>query len=368
MEHLNDDQRITLTFGQLLRLVREASSANEVEACHDGAMVDEGGGTAPGKIEEARLKYVMDELLTNTLTNARRGRQEVTSAKQIGYGVIVCDVHKQQKPYDIVVQWVKNGELRTARIEDKSTEQSSMFEKVFQFTFKRRSNEISGIDFSKINSATEQSPQDIQNWNTMFSSVSSEVKRQLNKSIRDIISNYNNLVSSYETSGGTEMRFGDDSFGTFNKDVMDKVIKGIDSTLTEPFDFSIDMLCRHYKETDYLHIGSSFLRFSDDNPLNLKMVPKQKPNQKQKSEARPPSKVDEIFKNAKAKFQIRKRKGQYVIILHVYGLVRREDELSQMRSDIEADNSTNSDSVVESDDDGSESSFTLDELIHQQPS
>ena len=98
------------------------------------------------------------------------------------------------------------------------------------------------------------------------------------------------------------------------------------------------------------------------------MMPKQKPNQKQKSEARPPSKVDEIFKNAKAKFQIRKRKGQYVIILHVYGLVRREDELSQMHSDIEADNSTNSDSVVESDDDGSESSFTLDELIHQQPS
>ena len=336
IENLHDSQRIVLTFGQLLRLVREASS--------DDSVAKESGGSTPRSVEEERLTCIVDELLTNTLKNARRVKWVATSPKQIESGFIVCDVHKRQKPYDIVVQWVKDGELCTARIEDKSTEQSSMFEKTLRFSFKRQSSEISGIDFSEINSATEQSSKDLQNWKRMFSSVSPTVKRQLNQRIRYIISEYNRLLDSGRKAEGHQKQFSNDS-SLFYTRIMDKVLGKMDWTLTEPFDFTVDMICEHFTGTHYLSIGGLFLRFDDSNPLELV-----------DDNGYAPPKVEDIFKHAKATFQIKRRDSRYALVLHVYGLVYQKSGLSHYHTENNGGNRHYS---------AKENSMTLDELVHQ---
>jgi hypothetical protein len=77
-------------------------------------------------------------------------------------------------------------------------------------------------------------------------------------------------------------------------------------------------------------------------------------------------KVDKIFQQAKATFQIKKREKRYSIILHVYDLIEKEDSLSHVVMDEDMDDGYGE--VKESDGVEIENTMTLDELMHQQPS
>jgi hypothetical protein len=298
----------------------------------------------------------MNQLLNRILNGkgARKVSKEVSDPKEIGSGYIVCDVHKQRKPYDIVIQWVENGKLRTARIEDKSTEQSSVFEKTLQFTLDRRTKYIQGIKFGKANLEATQSDEDAEYWDRMFSVIPSNVKKELDEGVAKLIADYNSKLKTAETPNAPQMQLGDDSSMTFHAEIMDEVVKSMKSSLTKPFTFTIDMICQHFDGTHYLHIGNSFYKFQDYNPLRLK------------KDDGMLDKVDKIFQQAKATFQIKKREKRYSIILHVYDLIEKEDSLSHVVMDEDMDDGYGE--VKESDGVEIENTMTLDELMHQQPS
>lgn len=315
------------------------------------------GWKRPSEVEKLRIGEVIQKLLDKVLTDksddgniiklAQLSNTLLKKPEQFTSKYSVCDVHEKKKPYDIVVQCLDGNIITEGRIEDKSTEQSSMFEKSLRFKTRRKSGKISGVNFESVSLEDFNAESDMQNWISMYSQVTSDIKRQLNRRFRELIDDYDYRIQKNGVPSNAKMiSFGDDTGLGFVSQVMDKSIRHIGS-LTEPFDFPIGMLCSHFQHTHYLHIGSWFYKFSENNPLNLV--------NEDDSEIKT---VQDVFEKAKATFEIEKRKRRYSLVLHVYNLSRIGDDLDH----IKIRNGTEKKNIPESENDLG--TMTLDDLVH----
>ena len=264
--HLDDNQRIKITFKQLLTLVGES-------------YVSEGGNRSNVTAAEQR-KMVVDALNNHVLAPyAKPGCTKLLKTKEEfdGYKYAVIDVEGQNKPYDIIVQYLHGDSIERAYLQVKTSQGSSMLQKTLDFQITQDTNGNYQIGLNQANNRHLKTPEERQFWSAIETVLSDTTKLEIERNIEKILiaydEKYADIQRRYKDRFQTwlddkpKIQFGNRQFV---KDILDEIISKTSKAVSSPFSIDIEHYIQWLNNVDYIQIGNYLFLVSDKNPLHLK--------------------------------------------------------------------------------------------------